>query len=185
MRPVAVLFALLLGSAPIASAAPGVPMLANLPLSALSGAPLPAEALAGKVVLFVNVASRCGFTPQYTGLEALYRSRKDQGLVLVGVPCNQFGAQEPGSAAEIQQFCSLTYGVDFPLLAKQDVNGAGRSPLYDYLVGSAAGGGKDIGWNFEKFLVGRDGAVRGRFNSKVAPDAPALLAAIDAALAEK
>lgn len=148
----------------------------------LSGAPMPD--LSGKVVLYVNVASRCGYTPQYDGLEKLYTELKGRGFTIVGVPCNQFGAQEPGTAEEIQSFCKLNYGVDFPLLAKQDVNGAGRSPLYQWLVQSPAGGGADVKWNFEKFLVGRDGAVIARFPSKVAPDDPALRAAIEAALAK-
>jgi glutathione peroxidase len=100
----------------------------------------------------------------------------------VGSPCNQFLGQEPGSAAEIAQFCSATYGVDFPLLEKQDVNGAKRSPLYQWLIGSAAGGGSDIGWNFEKFLVGRDGAVLRRFSPKTKPASPEVVAAIEAAL---
>lgn len=151
-------------------------------LPTLSGAPLPSDTLAGKVVLFVNVASRCGFTPQYAGLQALWTALRARGLVVVGVPCNQFGAQEPGSAEEIATFCLLDYGVDFPLLAKQDVNGPGRSPLYDQLVASPAGGGKDVRWNFEKFLVGRDGAVIARFRSAVAADDAGLRAAIDAAL---
>ena len=148
----------------------------------LDGQPLPKDSLAGKAVLFVNVASRCGFTPQYEGLEALYQAKKDSGLVIVGVPCNQFGHQEPGSAEEIATFCSRTYGVTFPMLQKQDVNGPDRSPLYQALIGSPAGAGKNVGWNFEKFLVGRDGAVLGRFSSKVAPDDKKLTEAIDNAL---
>ncbi len=137
------------------------------------------ETLAGRVVLVVNVASLCGFTPQYAGLQALYQSRRDAGLVLLGVPCNQFGGQEPGSPDDIRTFCTLEYGVTFPLLARQEVNGPRRSPLYARLVGD----GPDVRWNFEKFLVGRDGRVHGRFASDIKPDAPALLAAIDAALA--
>ena len=154
-------------------------------LTALSGSPLPDDALAGKVVLFVNVASKCGYTPQYDGLQKLWTDLKDQGLVIVGVPCNQFGGQEPGTSTEIAGFCKLNYGVDFPLLDKQDVNGGARSPLYQYLVGSPAGAGKDIKWNFEKFLLGRDGAVKARFPSSVAPDSPELRGAIEAALAAK
>ncbi len=155
-----------------------MPTLASVPLTTLQGSALPDATLAGKVVLFVNVASQCGYTPQYAGLEQLWTTYKDKGLVVVGVPCNQFGAQEPGSAEQIQSFCKLTYGVDFPLLDKQEVNGAGRSPLYTYLVGT----GPNIKWNFEKFLVGRDGAVIGRFPSSVAPDSTELRAAIEAAL---
>ena len=138
----------------------------------------PSAPLAGKAVLFVNVASRCGFTPQYAGLQALYAEKEPAGLVIVGVPCNQFGAQESGSAEQIATFCERNYGVTFPLLAKQDVNGKDRSPLYASLIGDGA----DVRWNFEKFLVGRDGVVLGRFPSDVSPDDPSLRAAIDAAL---
>lgn len=151
-------------------------------LTALSGEGLPAEAVDGKVVLFVNVASRCGYTPQYEGLQALYESYSERGLAVVGVPCNQFGGQEPGTAEEIASFCSMNYGVEFPMLSKQEVNGDGRSDLYSWLVSSEAGGGKDIKWNFEKFLVDRQGAVVARFPSKVKPDDPDLIAAIEAAL---
>ena len=130
----------------------------------------------------MNVASKCGYTPQYEGLQALYTQYKDKGLTIVGVPCNQFGAQEPGSAEEIASFCKLNYGVDFPLLEKQDVNGAARSALYTQLISSPAGGGADVKWNFEKFLVAPSGEVVGRFPSKVAPNDPALAAAIEKVL---
>jgi glutathione peroxidase len=146
------------------------------PLSLLDGGTLSADDVAGRVVLFVNVASRCGLTPQYTGLVALSQSQPD--VLVVGVPCNQFGGQEPGTAEEIQSFCSTTYGVDFPLLAKQDVNGADRSPLYGWLVGD----GPDIRWNFAKFVVGRDGAVAARLSPTDTPDSDAVTAAIQAAL---
>ena len=136
----------------------------------------------GKTLLIVNVASKCGLTPQYEGLVKLYEKYKDKGFLVVGAPCNQFLGQEPGSEAEIASFCSATYGVDFPLLAKQDVNGAGRSPLYQFLVGSEAGGGADIAWNFEKFLVGRDGKVAKRFSPRTVPEDPEVIAAIEAAL---
>lgn len=152
-------------------------------LTRLDGSPLPATALQGQVVLYVNVASECGFTPQYDGLQALYADKADDGLVVVGVPCNQFGSQEPGGSEEIATFCRLNYGVEFPLLEKQDVNGADRSPLYQWLIGSDVGGGKDVRWNFEKFLVGRDGHVLARWGSRTAPDDPALTAAVDQALA--
>lgn len=147
-------------------------------LVALDGAALPQEALANKVVLFVNVASQCGLTPQYAGLQALADSRAEAGFLVVGVPCNQFGGQEPGTADEIASFCESMYGVTFPLLEKQDVNGPDRSPLYQVLVGE----GPDIQWNFEKFLVGRDGAVVGRFSPMIRPDDADLAAAIEAAL---
>lgn len=148
----------------------------------LDGTPLPVEELAGKVILFVNVASRCGLTPQYEGLVRIHQRYRDRGFTVVGVPCNQFARQEPGTPEEIATFCSTTYGVDFPLLAKQHVNGAQRSPLYQWLVGSAAGGGVDITWNFEKFLVGRDGEVLRRFSPRVQPESPDVVAAIESAL---
>jgi glutathione peroxidase len=127
----------------------------------------------GKVLLIVNVASRCGFTPQYTGLEALYRKYREQGFVVLGFPCNQFGAQEPGDAAEIGAFCSTTYDVTFPMFAKVDVNGAEAHPLYQHLKSAQPGilGTEGIKWNFTKFLVDRQGAVVKRFAPKDAPDA--------------
>ncbi|MEL6348482.1 MAG: glutathione peroxidase [Myxococcota bacterium] len=173
-------FIALLGASPAFAGA-----LDGLTLKGLSGAPVATDATAGKVVLFVNVASRCGFTPQYDGLQALYESFRDDGLVIIGVPCNQFGGQEPGTAEEIQTFCRANYGVSFPLLEKQDVNGADRSPLYTRLIGSPVGEDKPIRWNFEKFLVGRDGEVVARFSSRVTPDDPALRKAIAEALAAK
>ena len=151
-------------------------------LTSLDGSPLDRSVVDGQVVLYVNVASECGLTPQYEGLQALYESRKDQGLVIVGVPCNQFGGQEPGGAEEIASFCTLNYGVSFPLLEKQEVNGDARSPLYHYLVGSEAGAGKDIQWNFAKFVVGRAGQVLHRFGPTTTPDDAELLAALDQAL---
>jgi glutathione peroxidase len=127
----------------------------------------------GKVLLIVNVASRCGFTPQYTGLEALYRKYRDQGFVVLGFPCNQFGAQEPGDAAEIGAFCSTTYDVTFPMFAKVDVNGADAHPLYQHLKSAQPGilGTEAIKWNFTKFLVDRQGAVVKRYAPKDAPEA--------------
>ena len=151
-------------------------------MTLLSGEPMAPEALDGKAVLFVNVASRCGYTPQYEGLQKLFNDYKERGLVVVGVPCNQFGGQEPGSAETIASFCKMNYGVEFPLLAKQEVNGDGRSPLYSWLVESEAGGGEAIGWNFEKFLVDSSGAVVARYSSRVAPDDPKLIAAVESAL---
>ena len=142
-------------------------------------------AVAGKVVLVVNVASKCGLTPQYTGLEALHKEFSDKGFSVVGVPCNQFGAQEPGSAQEITTFCSTTYGVTFPMTEKIEVNGDGRHPLYRQLtpVQDADGHSGDIRWNFEKFLVGKNGQVLARFSPMVAPDDEKLRSAIRAALA--
>jgi glutathione peroxidase len=125
----------------------------------------------GQVLVIVNVASKCGFTPQYEGLEALYRTYKDRGFSVLGFPCNQFGAQEPGDAAEIASFCSLTYDVDFPMFAKVEVNGPGAHPLYDYLKREKKGllGSEGIKWNFTKFLIGRDGEVVDRFAPTVKP----------------
>jgi glutathione peroxidase len=126
-------------------------------------------ALRGKVILAVNVASQCGYTPQYAGLEQLYQELKAQNFAVVGFPCNQFGAQEPGSAAEIQSFCSLNFGVSFPLAAKIEVNGAHRHPLSAWLTEEDHGFPGDIGWNFEKFLIGRDGRVACRYPSGLKP----------------
>jgi glutathione peroxidase len=128
---------------------------------------------AGKVVLVVNTASKCGFTPQYAGLEALWKQYRDRGLAVVGFPCNQFGAQEPGSAEDIASFCSLNYGVSFPIMAKVDVNGDGATPLYQWLKAEAPGllGSKGVKWNFTKFLIGRDGKVVRRYAPTDKPEA--------------
>ncbi len=136
-------------------------------------------------MLVVNVASFCTYTPQYSGLQQLWREYGDKGLLVLGVPCNQFGGQEPGSNREIKNFCSSMYGVTFPLLQKQHVNGRSRSKLYKYLVASKAGGGEDIGWNFEKFLIGKQGEVIARFPSYMSPADPRFLAAIELALARE
>jgi glutathione peroxidase len=135
----------------------------------------------GEALLIVNVASRCGYTPQYAGLEALYRKYKDQGLRILAFPCNQFGAQEPSPIDEIVAFCSTKYDVTFDLFNKIEVNGPNRSPLYAALTKTEPAG--DISWNFEKFVVAKDGTVVGRFKSKVAPDSPVLVNAIERALA--
>ncbi|GAA0432319.1 glutathione peroxidase [Acrocarpospora corrugata] len=151
----------------------------GIPVTTLAGVPTTlGELLGGKAALVVNVASRCGLTPQYGGLVQLQGAYGERGFTVVGVPCNQFMGQEPGSAAEIQEFCSTTYGVDFPLLAKTDVNGADRHPLYLELVGD----GGDIQWNFEKFLVNADGEVVARFAPKVQPDDPELVSALEKTL---
>jgi glutathione peroxidase len=152
--------------------------LADFTLPLLDGTSQPLAEFAGKVVLVVNVASKCGLTPQYAGLEALYRRYREQGFVVLGFPCNQFAEQEPGSAAEIAQFCSLTYDVSFPMFGKIDVNGADEHPLYTWLKRSAPGvmGTEGIKWNFTKFLVGRDGLVVERFAPTDEPEsiAPAI-----------
>ena len=142
------------------------------------------SAIDGKVALIVNVASKCGLTGQYEGLEAMQKEFADRGFTVLGVPCNQFKGQEPGSAEEIQTFCSTTYGVTFPLSEKIDVNGDDRHPLYAALTvhADAEGTAGDIRWNFEKFLVGRDGNVVARFSPLVAPEAPELRAALESAL---
>jgi glutathione peroxidase len=139
----------------------------------------------GKVALVVNVASKCGLTPQYEKLEALQRDLGDKGFTVLGFPCNQFGEQEPGTSDEIATFCSATYGVTFPMTAKIDVNGEARDPIYDVLtdVQDAEGNAGDIQWNFEKFVVASDGRVIGRFRPLVEPDAPELLDCINDALA--
>ncbi len=142
----------------------------------IDGKPFALAQLKGKAVLVVNVASRCGYTPQYVGLEALYQKYKSRGLVIVGVPANNFGGQEPGTDSEIKQFCSRTYSVTFPMLSKVSVKGADITPLYAYLT--AAQGG-DVKWNFTKFLVGKDGKAVQRFESKIAPDSAELAAAIE------
>lgn len=138
----------------------------------------------GKVVLVVNVASRCGLTPQYEGLEALYDKYKEKGLVVLGFPCNQFGRQEPGTEAEIKQFCTSRYDVSFPMFSKIEVNGDGAAPLYKFLTSQElepAGKG-EISWNFEKFLVGRDGKVVARFSPRTRPEDAELVSAIESQL---
>jgi glutathione peroxidase len=176
--------------------------LQDIPVTRIDGTPASLGAYAGKVLLVVNVASRCGLTPQYAGLEKLYEDKRAQGLEVLAFPANDFGAQEPGTDAEISEFCSLTYDVRFPLFSKISVLGAGRHPLYAALTSAqpaATGDGpfrerlkgygvsrddpSDVLWNFEKFLVGRDGQVVGRFAPDVAADDARLVQAIDTALA--
>ena len=142
------------------------------------------SAYKGKAVLVVNVASKCGLTPQYTGLQKLHDTYGKRGFEVLGFPCNQFAGQEPGSADEIREFCDRNYGVSFPLFAKIDVNGAKRAPLYQWLTSQPTqpDGPGDILWNFGKFLVDKQGSVVARFNPRVAPDAPELVAAIEKAL---
>jgi glutathione peroxidase len=159
--------------------------LLNLPVTTLSGEPTTFGALAdNRAALVVNVASRCGLTPQYAKLEALHEQLSGSGFTVIGFPCNQFGEQEPGNAEEIAQFCSTTYGVTFPMSDKIEVNGPGRDPIYGLLtaVPDADGHAGDIRWNFEKFVVAPGGAVTARFAPLVEPDAAELRAAIEAAL---
>ncbi len=158
--------------------------LRDIPVNTLTGQPSSLGELEGKTLLVVNVASKCGLTPQYTGLEELQKQFADRGFSVVGFPCNQFGGQEPGSAEEIAEFCSATYGVSFPMFEKIEVNGPGRHAIYTELTATpdAEGEAGDIQWNFEKFLVGPDGTVRARFRPMTAPDAPELVSAIEANL---
>ena len=156
----------------------------DIPLKTLDGQPASLGDLAGKTLLVVNVASKCGLTPQYAGLERLHEQFADRGFAVVGFPCNQFGGQEPGSAEEIAEFCSATYGVSFPMFEKIDVNGPGRHPVYTELTALAddAGEAGDIQWNFEKFLDSPDGKAIARFRPRTEPDAPEVISAIEANL---
>ncbi len=147
-------------------------------MNSIDGKPQPLAAFKGKAVLIVNVASQCGYTPQYKGLEALYQKYKGQGLVIVGVPANNFGAQEPGSDAEIKTFCERNYKVTFPMMSKVSVKGADMTPLYAMLTKT----GGDVRWNFTKFLVGKDGQVVKRFESGVDPESAELTKAVEEAL---
>lgn len=173
----------------------------DIPLKRIDGTPSSLADFAGKVLLVVNVASKCGLTPQYEGLEKLYKEKHDKGLEILGFPANNFGAQEPGTEAEIASFCSLNYGVTFPLFEKISVKGENRHPLYDALIAEKpeaaytdawrarlagrfpAGDPSDVLWNFEKFVIGRDGTVLARLSPDVKPDDPRLTEVIDAALA--
>jgi glutathione peroxidase len=157
--------------------------LQNIPLNDINDQPTSLKAYAGKVVLLVNVASKCGFTRQYSGLEAIYKKYKDKGLVVIGVPSNDFGGQEPGSAAEIKAFCTAKFDVTFPLMAKIHVKGAEKHPLYAALTGPDSAFPGEVKWNFQKFLIGRDGRLLGRFESQVTPESPRLIQAVEAALA--
>jgi glutathione peroxidase len=150
-------------------------------LTSIDGKAVPLSSYKGKVVLLVNVASKCGYTPQYTGLQSLYTKYKDKGLVVVGVPANNFGGQEPGTNEEIQTFCSRNYNVTFPMMSKVSVKGEDKTPLYGYLTENTGG---DVKWNFTKFLVDKNGRIVSRFESKVTPDSPELTSAVEKALAQ-
>ena len=156
----------------------------NIAINTLGGVPTSLGEYDGRAVLVVNVASKCGLTPQYSALEKLASEHADRGLTVIGIPCNQFMGQEPGTAEEIETFCSTTYGVTFPLLEKIEVNGENQHPLYAELTkaADAEGAAGDIQWNFEKFLIGPDGTVVNRFRPRTEPDAPEVVAAIEAAL---
>jgi glutathione peroxidase len=153
-------------------------------LSSIDGQPAPLAAYKGKVVMLVNVASRCGFTPQYSALESIYEKYKDGGFVIVGIPANNFGAQEPGTNQEIKTFCSSKYNVKFPMMAKVSVKGDDKTPLYQYLTDKSVSPktGGEIQWNFTKFLVGGDGQIVARFEPAVTPDSGQVTAAIEKAL---
>jgi glutathione peroxidase len=148
----------------------------------IDGAALPMSSFKGKTVLLVNVASQCGLTPQYAGLEALWNAKKDKGLVVLGVPANNFGAQEPGTESEIKTFCETKFGIDFPMTAKEDVIGANAHPMYKWLAGEL---GEDAApkWNFHKYLIAKDGTIAGVFGPRTTPDDAAMNAEIDKALA--
>jgi glutathione peroxidase len=157
------------------------PSLYDLELASLAGDPAPLSAYRGQVALAVNVASRCGLTPQYAGLERLQQQFAQRGFTVLGFPCNQFGNQEPGTADEIQAFCSTTYGVSFPMFEKLEVNGPGRHPLFEILTATADDDGEagDVLWNFEKFLVSPEGTVLRRWRPGTAPEAPEVVSAIE------
>jgi glutathione peroxidase len=147
----------------------------------IDGQSLPMSSFKGKAVLVVNVASQCGLTPQYSGLEELWKAKKDKGLIVLGVPANDFGAQEPGTENEIKTFCETRFNVDFPMTAKEHVIGGEAHPLYKWIAGEL-GEGAAPKWNFHKYLIGKDGAIAGTFGSRTEPMAPEIVDAIDAAL---
>ncbi len=157
----------------------------EIPLKDIDGKDTSLKPYQGKVLLVVNVASKCGLTPQYSALESLYERYKDKGFSVLAFPCNQFAGQEPGTSEEIKQFCSTKYNVTFPLFDKLDVNGPNRHPLYQALAGKDSPYPGDIKWNFGKFLIGRDGRILKRFEPKTTPDSPEVQQAIEAALAAK
>ncbi|MEZ4404709.1 MAG: glutathione peroxidase [Kofleriaceae bacterium] len=169
---------------PAVEASATVASMWNLPINTLRGQPMTLAKYQGQAILVVNVASKCGLTPQYATLEALQEKYAAKGFTVLGFPCNQFGGQEPGSAEQIEEFCSTTYGVSFPMTEKIEVNGEGRHAIYKALtpIADADGHTGDIRWNFEKFLISADGKTITRFSPKTTPDDPALIAAVEAAL---
>jgi glutathione peroxidase len=175
---------MLLGGLLLSKTLPAASSIHEFTLKSIDGQPASLAQFKGKVVMITNVASRCGFTPQYAGLEALYGKYKDRGLVVLGFPANNFLWQEPGTDAEIQSFCSTRYKVTFPMFSKVSVKGSDKTPLYRFLtdktVNPTTGG--EIGWNFTKFLVGRDGKVLARFSPKTKPESAEVIKAIEAAL---
>lgn len=161
-----------------AKAAEAATSIHNFTVQSLEGDEVNLQKYKGKVLLVVNVASQCGATPQYKQLQALHDKYADQGLVVMGFPCNQFGAQEPGDASDIREFCSTKYAVKFPMFAKVEVNGDSQSPVYDFLK-STGSDNSNIGWNFEKFIVGKDGKVAARFKTRTKPDAPEVIQVLE------
>ena len=151
-------------------------------MTSINGIPMPLADYQGKPVLLVNVASRCGLTPQYEGLQALYQKYQERGLVILGLPCNQFAGQEPGTESDIQQFCSMNYSVTFPMTSKIAVNGKERHPLYQWLAGDDAKYPGDISWNFEKFLIDKHGEVAARFSPRTEPEADDVIEAVERVL---
>lgn len=180
MKTLSLLCALLI--APMTFAATS---LYDIPLKDINGKDTSLKGYKGKVMLIVNVASFCGNTPQYAGLENLYQKYKDKGFVVLGFPCNQFGKQEPGSNEEIKEFCSKKYNVTFPMFDKIEVKGANQHPLYKELSGKESPFPGDVGWNFGKFLVGRDGKILKRIDPRTKPESPEVVKAIEDALAAK
>ena len=175
------------GQAPTPAAVPKELAMWNASINTLQGKPTHLSEYKGKALLLVNVASKCGLTPQYETLEALQKKYESKGFTVIGFPCNQFGKQEPGTAQEIQTFCSTKYGVTFPMMEKIEVNGTGRHAIYKELtqIADKEGHTGDIRWNFEKFVVSSDGTKVTRFSPEVTPDDPAVIAAIEAALPKK
>jgi glutathione peroxidase len=183
MRRLALILMLCMAAGSVTASAKGV---YNFTLKSIDGQPVSLKSYHGKVLLLVNVASKCGFTPQYAGLEALYEKYKDRGLVIVGIPANNFAAQEPGTNEEIKTFCSRKYNVTFPMMSKVSVLGDDKTPLYVFLTDKDANPkiGGDIKWNFTKFLFDRKGQPVARFEPATKPDSPEVIAAIEAALAK-
>jgi len=179
------MLALLAGLFLLQTAAVRAASIHDIAVKDINGKDTSFKAYKGKVVLIVNVASQCGLTPQYKGLETIHEKYKEKGFAVLGFPCNQFGGHEPGTNEEIKQFCSTKYKVTFPLFDKIDVNGPKRHPLYIQLAGKDSPFPGDIKWNFGKFLIGRDGAIIKRFEPRTAPDAPEVIGSIEAALAAK
>lgn len=182
MKVIALLLALLFVQVVLAETSGS---LYDIPLKDIDGKDTSLKAYQGKVLLVVNVASKCGYTPQYTALESVHKKYQDKGFTVLGFPCNDFGHQEPGTPEEIKTFCSSKYDVTFPLFAKLHVKGAEQHPLYAALTGAQSPFPGDIKWNFGKFVISRDGKVLARFDSKVKPDSPEITSAIESALAQK